>query len=233
MNYSIFLHKLVVLLALSIAANLDNLGVGIAYGMGRNRISNFSNFLIALLSAVLTFLAMMFGRWVQRLLPVQVANDLGAVIIVGVGFWVAFEPAAEPLLSFIRSFLVRNFSEPLTRLFSIFTQAWQRTDRSQTVPPINIPPRTFKQSRSRLVSLKETLILGISLALNAMAGGFGASLAGHNALFTSLGIGIVSYLTIDSGQRLSKTYFSKSLGPLSQKVAGLLLILIGVYELIF
>lgn len=61
-----------------------------------------------------------------------------------------------------------------------------------------------------------------------MAGDFGASLAGHNALITSLEIGIASYLTIDSGQRLSKTYFSKSLRPLSQKVAGLLLILIGV-----
>lgn len=60
-----------------------------------------------------------------------------------------------------------------------------------------------------------------------------ASLSKYNRVITSVAIGVFSYLTIDIGQRVSRTYLSKTLGILSQKAAGLLLILIGVYEVFF
>lgn len=225
MNYSDLIHKAAMLVALAVAANLDNLGVGIAYGIGRDRISNFSNFLIALLSGGLTFIAMMFGQWLQHILPTQVANDLGAVVIIGVGIWIYWESAANQVWSLITRTLVRL----LKFIFPRLAQRERQTERSSS--DNERAERIRNTSSLRFIDLKETLILGVSLALNAMAGGFGASLSNHNTVLTSLAIGVFSYLTIDLGQRLAKSYLSKSLGSLSQKVAGLLLILIGVYEL--
>jgi putative sporulation protein YtaF len=223
-NYSDLIHKTMMLVALAIAANLDNLGVGIAYGIGRDRISNFSNLLIALLSASLTFIAMMFGQWLQHILAPQVANSLGAVVIIGVGIWVYWESAANQVWSLITRTLVKF----LKFLFPRLAQKPQKIERSSDNEPRT---RTRNTQSLRLINLPETLILGVSLALNAMAGGFGASLSNHSAVITSLAIGVFSYITIDLGQRLAKSYLSSSLGSLSQKVAGLLLILIGVYEL--
>jgi putative Mn2+ efflux pump MntP len=73
----------------------------------------------------------------------------------------------------------------------------------------------------------------LSLSLNAVAGGFGASLSGYKPLFTSGAIGVFSYLTIAAGQQLAGTYFSKWLGGLAHRVAGLVLIGVGMYELFF
>ncbi len=81
------------------------------------------------------------------------------------------------------------------------------------------------------VGVRETLVLGLSLALNAMAGGLGASLSGHNPVITSLAVGIFSYITIATGQAIAGTYLSKRLGALAPKVSGLLLVAIGIYEL--
>lgn len=140
---------------------------------GERRISAFSNFIIALLSASLTFVAMMFGKWIEQILPVQVANDLGAVVIIGVGISITFESAAERILFLIRSWIVRFFA-PLTKLFSQLTQTKQKTYTPQTIPRTTIPLRTLRHKSSRFIDLKETLILGVSLALNAMAGGNGS-----------------------------------------------------------
>ena len=90
-------HKLLMLGVLAVAANLDNLGIGIAYGLKRTHITPPANLLIALSAAELTFLAMAFGHWVSQVLSAQVANALGAVLILSVGLWVYFEAVLQPL----------------------------------------------------------------------------------------------------------------------------------------
>ncbi len=76
-------------------------------------------------------------------------------------------------------------------------------------------------------------MLGFSLALNAVASGFGASLSRYNTIPTAFAIGSFSYLTIELGQSVSKSYFSPTLGRFAQKGVGLMLIVIGLYELFF
>lgn len=212
------IHKLSLLLLFAIAANVDNFGVGIAYGLRRDRISVRSNLAIAIISVALTFAAMKFGEWIEPILSVQVANSLGASAIIGVGIWVFFETALARLWLSIRNRFRR--------------QSHHKSVSRNTNPP-NLLSRLLSHQTPQHISVKETLILGVSLSLNAMAGGFGASLSGHNPLFTSISVGIFSYLTLDIGQRLSGTYAGKWLGIRSTQIAGILLIAIGIYELLF
>ncbi len=225
-------HKLLFLIALAIAANLDNLGVGIAYGLRRRYISVRSNALIALLAVVLTLISMEFGLWIAQRISVQTANSLGALILISIGIWVFFETAIESVWGFIYQWLWKHLIQMLARLFPLFIQIWfNRQHRRADLLRRQCPGDPRQQPR--FISLKETLILGLSLSLNAMAGGFGASLSGYRPLFVSVTIGGVSYITIDVGQKVSKTYMSQWLGPIAQKLAGLLLILIGIYEIFF
>ena len=229
---SILLHKIIALLALSIAANLDNLGVGIAYGMKKNRISATANFLIAVISAGLTYLAMVFGKFLEVLLPSESINILGAIIIISVGFWVYFEDQIKLIAIQIRHWLGSYLSFHFAKVPSEVAKINYKKNRDKILPRMPSFFNSRHRQKGQYLDIKETSILGFSLSLNAMAGGFGAALSGYNPVSTSLAIGLFSYLTIAVGDQVSNTYF-KWLGVLAPKVAAVVLIIIGVYELFF
>ncbi|MEE3715665.1 manganese efflux pump [Tumidithrix elongata RA019] len=224
--HHMIIDKFLLILLLAIAANLDNLGVGIAYGLRQRYFPVLSNLVIALISAGLTLLSMILGQWLERILPIQVANTLGALIIIGVGIWVCWEPLLLPSYLRLRNFLRGKISRQ-TKVQSRHHQnvANQPTGVNQNTATYNYLIAWYPVQRN------ETILLSISLSLNAIAGGIGASLSGYNALLTSGAIGIFSYVTIAIGQKLSRKYFSSLLGTLSQQIAGLVLIAIGIYEL--
>ena len=227
------IHKLLMLGVLAVAANLDNLGVGIAYGLKRTHITPTANLLIALLAAELTFLAMAFGQWVSQVLSAQVANALGAGLILSVGLWVYFEAFLQPLCLLCGRWFWQCYRSLLAHFLFKAVQVHSDSKRLGSVLSAHRDSRQFSNKQPRATSVQETLVLGVSLALNAVASGFGASLSGYNAVLTALAIGSVSYLTIEIGQSVSKSYFSQTLGNLAQKGAGLMLIVIGLYELFF
>jgi len=51
---------------LGLAANLDNFGVGVSYGVQKIRIPFLSNFSIALLSGVVTFISVLSGHLLSQ-----------------------------------------------------------------------------------------------------------------------------------------------------------------------
>ena len=227
------IHKLWILLLFAIAANLDNLGVGIAYGLRREactlpncgRILPQSNLAIAVLSICLTFLSMKFGQSIEPILPARIASILGAGTIVIVGVWVFFEREIQQILSRFRHWLDRHFQTKISKKILV--------NPISSKPKRNILSRFLAIEQPGGISAGETIVLGFSLSLNAMAGGFGAGLAGHNPISTSIAVGTFSYLTIAVGQNVASTYAGKWLGSISQKIAGLLLMAIGIYELVF
>ncbi len=217
----------------AIAANLDNLGVGIAYGLRREactlpncgRILPRSNLAIAVLSICLTFLSMKFGQWIEPILPARIANILGAGVIVIVGVWVFFEREIQRILSMFRHWFDRYFQPKISKKTPV--------DRIAVKQKRSIISKVLAIEQPGGISTRETIVLGFSLSLNAMAGGFGAGLAGHNPISTSIAVGAFSYLTIAVGQNVASTYAGRWLGSISQKIAGLLLMAIGIYELVF
>jgi putative sporulation protein YtaF len=220
-------HELTVLLMVGIGANLDNLGVGIAYGLAKNPVPPFSNSIIAVLSATLTYLAMVFGSYVGAFMPTETANDVGAIILIAVGIWVAWESVITRWWHSLYKRIELSIGD-----FRARTQAiWLTSSKNQAILSPVLNQGSQRRKRSEELTLKETLILALSLSFNAMAGGFGASLAGHNAIAFSIAVGLFSYLTIAVGQEVSMSLASRWLGIFSQKAAGVLLVAIGVCEL--
>ena len=80
---------------LAISCNLDNVGVGIAYGARGIGIPLASNFLIALITAAGTGLCIVFGRQIFQFMPAEVGVLLGAVLLIGMGVWVIRQEFGE------------------------------------------------------------------------------------------------------------------------------------------
>lgn len=75
------------LLLIGIAANLDNLGVGLAYGVRRIRIPLLSNLVIAGIASLFTLVSVWAGGLVSHFLSRTTANWLGAILLFGVGLY--------------------------------------------------------------------------------------------------------------------------------------------------
>lgn len=203
-------------LLLGLAANLDNFGVGVSYGVQKIRIPFLSNFLIALLSGIVTFISVLAGHLLSQY--IMVANMLGALMIVAIGFWVAVHkstsdnnlPAAVPAM--------KTYSVAIKPLSCIIQ--------------ITKNPSFADLDANGFISSKEAMALGLTLSFNCIATGVGAGLTGLDPLPLSISVFLFSIVTISSGYWTGWKTASNRLERWSQAFAGVLLILIGIYELI-
>lgn len=79
--------RLLAILLFCISANVDNLTIGIAYGMKREKIDFGSNCLIAAVSGIGTYFSMFVGKWITRWISTGAAAVVGSVILILIGLW--------------------------------------------------------------------------------------------------------------------------------------------------
>jgi len=198
-------------LVIAIASNLDNAGVGIAYGARNISISWLANGLIALISGVATELAGATGTVLSHYISTRVAAWAGGLVMLAVGLWVFSEPWRTALRQH-RADDVGETSEGVVR-------------------KILRDPVAADFDRSQTISLKEASILGIALALNALAGGFDAGAVHIGVTVTAVAVTLVSFLLLGTTAYLGRRYAASVLGDRATYVAGLLLIIIGVHQI--
>lgn len=68
-----------------LTSNLDNVVIGMAYGIKKIKIVILTNVLITLITTLGTFLSMTADRLIAELMPVYISNIAGALIIIGLG----------------------------------------------------------------------------------------------------------------------------------------------------
>jgi putative sporulation protein YtaF len=80
------------------------------------------------------------------------------------------------------------------------------------------------------ISLKESATLGIALALNNVATGLGAGATGISPFLTMIGAGLFSLFFIGFGSKFGLVIARSWFGKYAETISGLLLIIIGIYE---
>lgn len=200
------LNHLIQILLIAIASNLDNAGVGIAYGVRGIRIPKSANFMIALISIFMTLVSGIAGAWLSMYISAFASHLIGTLVIVSVGIYVLYQP-------------FRN----------------RRKLEESNIP--NIIQRVLQQpeeadlDRSNAISLKESLILGSALGINALAGGFNAGVTQLNVVATSIAIGIFSFIILGVTDYIGRHYIAVKFDRLATVLSGLLLIFIGLYQM--
>ncbi|WP_158291405.1 sporulation membrane protein YtaF [Desulfosporosinus sp. Sb-LF] len=203
-------------LFLGLAANLDNLGVGISYGVKKIRVPFLSNFFIALLSGVVVAISVLTGHLLSRY--IAVAGEIGALIIVAIGFWVIAHktstsdclPAAIPVM--------KTYSVPIKAL--------------NCVVQITKEPSVADFDANGFISTKEAMVLGLTLSFNCIATGVGAGLTGMDPLSSGISVFIFSMISISVGYLIGWKTASDRFEQFAQVISGVVLIIIGIYELL-
>lgn len=80
------MHWITIIL-IGIAANLDNLGIGLAYGVKQVKIPILSNAVIAIMSMIVTYVAVTAGSTVVEYISPHTANLLGSLLLCVIGLW--------------------------------------------------------------------------------------------------------------------------------------------------
>ncbi|KOF55628.1 MULTISPECIES: sporulation membrane protein YtaF [Clostridium] len=196
-------------LLFSLSSNLDNLVIGIAYGVKNIKIGTFANLLIAIVTSIGTFLSMSIGKYISKLLPHYVANSLGAIIIIILGIYFIIQSIIK---------LMNNTKQKELSLKDI-------TDMLEYA-------ETSDLDKSGDINIKEASFVALGLTFNNLGTGIAASITGVNITFTVAFTFIFSIITIIIGEVFGTHVLGKVLGKYAPLISGILLIILGIVEFI-
>ena len=195
-----------------ISANIDNFAVGIAYGIKKIKIGILSSLIIAVISAVGTFLSMSFGLFLTNFLPSSVCSILGSLILIAIGLWI------------IGDDFIKKHRKTIHNTYN-------KNDFMQCIELLDHPEKA-DTDQSGNIDVKESVTLAFALAINNVGLGIGASIAGLSILFNTIFTFVFSLAAVVLGCRLGNGCFSKVLGKYATLVSGLIIIGLGIYEIL-
>lgn len=206
---------------LALSSNLDNIGIGISYGIRRVNIPFGSNLMIALITSIGTLISVLLGQTIYLFLSQHTAVLLGGALIIAAGIWVVIQ---EKFLS-KNDDLQDNASQQTEPLIEPSKLSFRNLLEILNNPII--ADRDF----SGHIDLKESVALALGLTINNIPNGIGAGMLGLNLPIMTSAVFFTSIITIWVGTSTGHLGFRR-LGNSAGLISGLMLILIGVYELI-
>ena len=216
---------LLTILVLALSSNLDNIGVGLAYGTRKIRLPFLSNLLIAVITSVGTLATMLMGKDLTvYFVHSRLANYLGSGIIIIAGLYMIFGPLRQQGATTDACF--EAVQPQPTDCASPGQPHWPQ-DLARLIRDPQLADRDYSGS----IELGEAAVLALALTLNNLASGFAAGMLGLNFALTTGAILVLSLLTFLFGIWLGLRYTSRILGNWAGPAAGIMMILIGVYEL--
>jgi len=196
-------------LSFSLSSNLDNVVVGIAYGIKKVKIGIIANLIIALVTSIGTLLSMLAGVYISKFLPRYVSNRLGATVIIILGVYFI-------ILSLIK--LVNNTKSKELALKNI-------TDMIEYAQKSDL-------DSSGDINIKEAFIVALGLTFNNLGTGVAASITGVNIQLTVIFTFILSFFTVIFGRAVGNHVLGEIFGKYAPLLSGLLLIILGFIEFI-
>lgn len=179
----------------SISANIDNIPIGLSYGVKKTHISILKNILICIITSIVTFLSMLIGQNISKFFDIKITNILGSILL----FFLGIYPIAK----------------------NIFIK--EKNDR------LNENEKNILMNND--ISIKELLLIIITLSLNNIAAGIAASITGVNIICTTICTFVFGTIFLYIGNNLGKKINNNLVEKYSELISSFILILIGVMEL--
>lgn len=74
-------------LLFTISANLDNIPIGIFFSLNNNKLKTLDLIEISFFTSIFTFIIMLIGNTISKILPVEFSNKIGAYVIIIIGLY--------------------------------------------------------------------------------------------------------------------------------------------------
>ncbi|HHZ19343.1 MAG TPA: sporulation membrane protein YtaF [Firmicutes bacterium] len=202
------------ILAFTVAANLDNLGVCLAYGANGTRITPPANLLIAAISGLATALSVTAGGKLAQWVGPATARLLGMAGMVLIGGWVCLKA------------IVDGWAPP--------DQKEPREVCSLRIKPLGLIVSILKEplkadlDQSKTIDLKEALLLGTALSANCLASGVALGLLELPLVPTALAVAVGSFCCTHLGWMLGRFLGDRWPSRRTGLAAGLLLMAMAI-----
>lgn len=154
-----------------------------------------------------TLLAGFFGNWIALFISEFTANLIGAIVLGIIGLFIL----CQPFLS---------------------QQDTLGSKDGSVLMGILRDPEKADFDGSKTISFSEAIVLGVALSINNIAGGFDAGVINLNLWLTACISGIFSFICISGFTYVGKRFLAEYLGKWATIIAGVLLILIGIDQLL-
>jgi len=192
-----------------LSSNLDNLVVGIAYGIKKIKIGIIANLIIAVVTSTGTFLSMSVGSYISKFLPHSLANYLGALVIIILGVYFV----TQSIIKFLNN--IKSKELALKNITDMIEYA-EKSDLDG----------------SGDISMKEALLVALGLTFNNLGTGVAASITGVSIQLTVISTFILSILIIIFGESIGNHVLGQFCGKYAPLFSGILLIVLGIIEFI-
>lgn len=195
-------------LLFALSANLDNIVIGIAYGIKKIRMRTAANFLIALFTTAGTLISMWVGKLLTAIIPAPAAGKTGAAVLVLLGG------------TFFCKSILHNVRQ------SKKTQSVALRGADEMLDYAEQSDRDVSGS----IDIKEALAVGLGLSLNNLGAGLAAGVSGISVFLAAAANFAVSFFFLMLGFRLGSRLLGKLPGKFAPVLSGLLLVLLGLVE---
>jgi putative sporulation protein YtaF len=226
------------LLLLALAVSLDGFGVGVTYGLRKIRIPLASVAIISCCSGLIILISMQIGVWMSGWVHPELAKNIGALILVGIGLWALYqlyaqrkEEAATAEDYTTADSALLEAEEALASPPSTKEVIYIELKRFGLVIQILRKPSIADMDRSGIISAYEATLLGLALSLDAFGAGIGAALLGFTPWLTATVIAAASGLFLGLGLRIGFRFAGVWWMRRISVVPGFLLILMGIMKL--
>lgn len=200
---------------LGIAVSFDGFGVGFAFGLKKLHIPPLSLLIICVFSAAFVFSSMQAGMLISTLLGPFNASFVGGLVLIVVG-----------------AFIIRQALENRRKQAAPGQNSGgELTSGPPTLALVLRNPSLADSDNSGTISAGEAILLGVTLALDALGAGFGAALMGISPLAASLAAAVSKFVFVSAGMYLGKRYADESGEKRAAVFSGLILVFLGVTHL--
>lgn len=195
---------------LAMSLSLDALGVGIAYGLRRIKIPLLPKLVICFFSILYSEAALMLGKSLSMAIPPLAGKLIGITILLGMGVWIII----QALVKKENPSLNEAYVNKEVTLIKIVIKSL-----GITIQVIK-DPKEGDIDRSGTIDIKESVLLGLALSVDAIGVGIGSALAGFSSSLIPFAIGLfqLGFLYIGA-------YFGEKfalIGSINKKVLSLL-----------
>lgn len=211
------------MLFLAISSSIDSFGIGITYGIRNTKISNLAKFILFIISFVVSLFAVYLGDFLKDLLPDNIANYIGAFLLILLGGFVLFQALRKNIVKDNKIY-EEVFSEP--KIYRFFIKFLGITIQ------IIKDPISSDLDKSNLIDGKEAIFLGVALSLDSFAIGISSGILGIHSLLFPILVSIFQLLFISFGNSIG--YFLNNFNKIPEYIwsiiSGILLIVIGIVK---
>lgn len=209
--------EILTVLLFAFAVSADGFVAGMAYGINKIKIPVISLAVIASASACAVSVSMACGKGLSAVLPASWSSKIGAIILVVIGLYFLLQACREKINSIENDGEETLFTLNL-RSFGLIVQIYKE-------------PSCADLDCSGEINFKEAFFLGFALALDALGAGIGVAMTGLNIFFTALSVGVLKFILVNCGIFLGEMMSSKHFKSTSSLAAGIIFIVIAIFEL--